>query len=152
MTNIKEELEQLKEKITELESKIAQEAKKDFSQWIERDEQSLAIRWDKYLISYAGLSIVYAEEGYNYDKANFNDDITYRKWKLKDLKYWDIFIVQDDLDDIELYNFNIFIWKDKDWDYVAQYLIKDYWLEAIKSNTYCKRDFEDKDILIFNRF
>lgn len=160
MTNIKEQLEelkteqeQLKEKITSLEIDMSQKEKIDidFNKRIGRYLETLAIKWDKYLKSYSDWDIVYTYYGGSSNQV-YNNNITYRKWKLKDLKCWDIFILKDDLKDIGLYNFNIFVWEDENWDYGIEYLDKDFWLEVIKSSTYCKIYFEDKDILIFNRF
>lgn len=135
----------IKKEINELENKLDFKEKIDFSQYIGRYKKILAIRKDKkYLKSFKNWSIVYNNTYTN----KFTDNVSYKEWKIKNLKYKDIFILKSDLDNIDISNFNIFIWKDDDWDYILWYLgnnnkVESRWGSFINSNT---------KIIIFNRF
>ena len=135
------ELKTLKEEVNKEEEPLI-----DFSEFIWRNWAVLAIRWKQFLLkSWIDWSLHYTDT--NID--DYNNPITYTKTTLWELKKWDVFICVDDVDDMELLDFNILVWVDNGWDYTIQYLNDEYWIETISSSSYFRKD---KEVYKFNRY
>ena len=113
-------IEELKEFIEKGDNEI------DFSKWIRRDGDVLAIKGKVYLKSLPNASIHYS----NNSSQLFIDKVNYEVVTWADLKPGDVFI-EDEIQGPYLHDFNIFAGVDSNQDYRIQYLITNGGIEYI---------------------
>jgi len=99
----------------------------DFSKFIWKWTDCLAIKWEKYLMSYNSWNIGYSNKW----KLDFTEEIKYIETILDKLVEWDIYVSPKLGDIYMLEDFKIFIGVDEQWYYRSQYLETEYWLELI---------------------
>lgn len=131
-------IEELKEFVEKLDDKI------DFSKWVGRDGDAIAIKGEKYLISYRDGDIFHMKTtSFRYDKSVNYEVITWG-----DLKPGDVFISHNTVGE-NLADFKIFVGKDNDGDVRVQYLKNDG-VEYISTNYY-SLSIEDRYVKRFLR-
>jgi len=123
-------LEQLKKQYKALWEEIEKlkNSEIDFSKWICRNWNVLAIKWEKLLKSFKNWDVFYSNNISEYYKA----PITYTHTTLDKLEKNDVFICEDSLYDICIVQFNIFKWKDDEWECLVNFLDTHNWIEIIK--------------------
>ena len=113
-------------------TKVNEKPKMDFSKWVCRYWETLAIKGSKLLKTFEDDDIQYSNDGRDY---LYDDEVGYEVVELKDLKQGDLFI-NDNIESPYLYNFNIFIEQGEKGGYACQYLNTSFGVEAIKSVIY----------------
>jgi len=114
----------------------------DFSEFVGRYMNTLVIKWDTFLKSYADITIWYNND----DLQTYTDTLSYTETTLSKLEKWDVFVLWW-AGDLEIHNIEIFMWKDNDWDYRTQYLTIDDGIELIESDYFD----EDLEVIKVNR-
>lgn len=126
-------------KIEELKEFIEKEGNQiDFSKWIGRYMNMLAIRGEKQLIS-GDNDIYYMRK----PACIYNNPINYEVVRLHDLKIGDVFI-GDSIESPVLTDFNIFIGRDNDGDFITQYLGDVSGIEYINNKYYISSSHNKK--------
>jgi len=97
----------------------------DFSNFVGGYGTSLVIKWERGLVSYSDWDIGYAK---NYLNAKTPD---YTQTTVGELERGDVFICEDEVEDMELEDFNIYVQK-----WVVQYLTKFCGIEVIENCKY----------------
>jgi len=139
MNNLKELESKLESKLKEAQAltlelwkqieALKKSAKYDFIEFVGRCGTILALKWEKLLKSYDTNNIEYSNDF----RESYNEPITYTETTLDKLEKWDVFILKSEVNNIEMRDFNIFVWKDSGWDYTTQYLYNTFWIEVIAS-------------------
>ena len=119
------QIEQIKKQIEEMEKE--NKVKIDFSKYIGKLGDNIAIKWDKMLKSYSNWDISH-NDSYRKD---YNEKPKYTLTTLSELKEGDVFIRKNDVGNIKLENFSIFVWNGNGWEYMCQYLKISCWMEVI---------------------
>lgn len=130
-----ENLESLEKKYQELGKEIEilkNKNKYDFSKFVGRFRNQLCIFWQRMLKSLGDWDIMYDD----YFKRWYKEDLHYEETTISKLKKWDVFILKKDADsgDINVKDFNIYMWKDEDWCYISQCLGGFGEIEIIKNH------------------
>lgn len=136
-------IEDQKVKFTKIELWKETKQEYDFSKFVWRDWTNLAIKWNKFLESDRKWDIFYV----NFNKHNFEDKISYTETTLDKLEVWDVFILQSCIKQMNLEDFEIFIWIDDEWYKRTQCLCEYDWIELIQNSLY----FWNKKVIKFNR-
>jgi len=97
----------------------------DFSEFVGRYETSLVIKWEKNLISYSNWDIGYAKVYTTFA----NPDYTHTT--VGELERGDVFICEDNVEDMELRSFNVYVEKCQ-----VQYLSNASGVETIRNYNY----------------
>lgn len=116
-----------------------------FSKYVNID-WDIYIKWDSH--------ILYALwKGVKFDIPNcIGNKLPWKHWKLEDLQEWDIFILKNDLKNIDYNYFNILIWQDERWNYITQYLDNTNWIECINKWIYYSYMLKEEIILFREDF
>lgn len=102
----------------------------DFSEYVKKEQRTIAINWNKLLISNPDWTIYYWSS-----PIVFSETPKYTLTTLSELKEGDVFIKKEYVKNMALEDFCIFVWKDDNWYYVGQYLNNPCWIELIEWRT-----------------
>lgn len=101
----------------------------DFSKYVRKSiiSNTIAINWNKMLKVYTDLTIAYD----NIWTESFSEIPKCTLTTLSELKEGDVFIRKEDVKNMGISDFNIFVWDVENWDYMVQYLCNFKWKEYI---------------------
>lgn len=120
---LEKDLAKLRETIDNIDSEI------DFNQWIGRNGRILAIKGDKYLKSFSDINIHWND----CSERLYNEPIKYEVVHMSDLNPGDV-VIKDNITSPTISDFNIFIGKDNDNNYISNYLETINGIEVIGSH------------------
>lgn len=104
----------------------------DFSKYVRVDCEVIAIMWNKMLKTFDDWDIKYN----NWGRNDFTTSSKYTLTTLSELKVGDVFIRKQDVKNMVLGDFCIFMWEDRVWYYIFQFLENTEWIEVINRECY----------------
>jgi len=128
-----------------IDKKLTKESHEDsrgFSKFVGMNNTVLAIKGKKLLKSFPGGSIWWDDDS----RSHYNGYFHTERVHMSDLKEGDVFCQKLE-GKLKLQNFKIFVGKEKDGEYVSQYLSDMYGLEHIQANGIS----EDIEVIRFKR-
>ena len=147
---LKENIERIEAELSEMKKQLKEEEKIDVSKFIERNWNTLTIKWkEKDLVSFWNWNITFWKKINNNNLIKKIEKVTTTLTTIDELKIWDVFIRKIDIKYMTSSDFKVILWNNSDIRIFNISYIVDNWCDYISWDSIFKDDIE---VYKINRF